>query len=85
MWEVCLDNQDVVLRSSVGFAKSENDTQRGIFNEILQHNLPTQDEAKAVVGAVAIANAIDKLKGEKLLVQERGELSSIIRNIFDKV
>lgn len=80
-----MDNQDVVLRSSVGFTKSENDTQRGIFNEVLQHNLPVQDETKVVVGAVAIANAIDKLKGKKLLVAEKSELSSIVQRIFDKV
>lgn len=80
-----MDNQDVVLRSSVGFTKSENDTQRGIFNEVLQHNLPMQDETKVVVGAVAIANAIDKLKGKKLLVAEKSELSSIVQRIFDKV
>lgn len=80
-----MDNRDVMLRNSVGFVKSENDTQREIFRDILQQSLPAEDEASVVTGAVALANAIDKLKDKKLMSADRSALSSIVRNIFDKV
>lgn len=80
-----MDNRDVMLRNSVGFVKSENDTQREIFRDILQQSLPAEDEARVVTGAVALANAIDKLKDKKLMSADRSALSSIVGNIFDKV
>lgn len=80
-----MDNRDVMLRNSVGFVKSENDTQRELFRDILQQSLPAEDESSVVTGAVALANAIDKLKDKKLMSADRSALSSIVRNIFDKV